>query len=99
MGRGDVKRGIRDRAGHGHATYDGVVRRRAGDITLHLLRIYTRRPIRINCTACRRKYVPKDIGARYYDANERSKRGGIHAWRRRRWRDSREVECTGICIN
>lgn len=69
------------------ATYYGVVRRGARDVTLHLPRIYTRRPIRINCTACRRKYLPKDIGARYYDANER---GGIHARRRRRWRDSRE---------
>lgn len=60
------------------ATYDGDVRRDAEDVTLHLLRIYTRRPIRINCAARRRKYAPKDIEARYYDANERSKRGGIH---------------------
>jgi len=38
-------------------------------------------PIRINCAERRRKYVPKDIGARYYDANERSMCGGIHVSR------------------
>lgn len=68
-------------------TYDnGVVFRDAEerDVTLHLPRSRRRRdiyapPIRINCARRRRKYVPKDIGARYYDANERSNRAGIHA--------------------
>lgn len=66
-------------------TYDdGVVRdTEERDVTLHLPRSCRPRdiyapPIRINCARRRRKYVPKDIGARYYDANERSNGGGIH---------------------
>lgn len=55
------------------------------DVTLHLARsrrqIYTMPPIRINCAERRRKYAAKDIGARYYDANERSEctSGGTRA--------------------
>lgn len=50
-------------------------------------------PIRINCATRHRKYGARDIGARYYDANELV--GPMESARNSRGRDSRAWRCRG----